>query len=125
MATHLVMYRGDDMAFPLTITQGGEPVDMTNATVMFTAREALDDASPLFTLTTTDDEIEIAADQTADKGLITVTVASGETTDLETPKTLLCDVEYVIDSVTRTWPEPDYGQGTLIKLKVRTDVTHE
>lgn len=118
------MYRGDDKDFPFTITDGGLPVTMTGAVITFTAREALDDELPLFTLTTTDMEIAIDADQVVNKGKIVVSVASGETTDLETPKTLFCDVQYVISGVVRTWPEPDYGQSTLIRLKIRGDVTH-
>jgi hypothetical protein len=118
------MYRGDDAAFPFTITDGGVAVDMTGAAVTFTARAALDDVDPLFTLTSTDNEIEIAADQTADKGEIIVTIASGETLGMDTPALLFCDVQYVIGSVTRTWPEPLYGSSTLIRLRVRTDVTH-
>ena len=30
MATELVMYRGDDRDFPLTLTEGGSPIDLTD-----------------------------------------------------------------------------------------------
>lgn len=124
MSTHLVMYRGDDRDFPLTITAGGAALDLTGATVVFTARSALTDTDATFSLSSAVvGEITIAADQVADKGEITVHVPASATEDVT--GTLLCDVEVTTSAgKVLTWPEATYTDSSLIRLKVRADVTH-
>lgn len=122
--TDLVMYRGDDRDFALTVTKAGVPLSLTAATVVFTAREAIDSADASFSLTSADSGITIAADQMTDPGEITVHVPASATEDFTEGLTLLCDVEVTIAGKTFTWPEADADQSALIRLKVRSDVTH-
>lgn len=122
--TTLVMYRGDDRDFPLTITSGGDPLALTGATVVFTAREAIDSETASFSLSSADGGITIAADQVVDTGEITVHVPASATEDFTDGLTLLCDVQVTNGGVVFTWPEADADESTLIRLKVRLDVTH-
>ena len=125
MSLQLVMYRGDEREFEITLTENDLPIDLTGAAVVFTARADLDDLEPTFTLTSVGGDIVINPDQVgAGKGKFTLTVPSTATIDLERGVTLLCDVEVTIGGDVRTWPDADYGQSTLIRLKVRGDVTH-
>lgn len=121
---NLVMYRGDDRDFSLTITKAGTPLDLTTATVVFTAREAIDSDEAAFTVTSADSGIEIAADQETDPGEVVVHVPASATVDLTEGQTFLCDLEVTIDGKVFTWPEADDDQSTLIRLKVRADITH-
>lgn len=130
MSLQLVMYRGDDREFEIALTENDLPIDLTGAAIVFTARADLDDPDPAFSLSSTDGDIVINPDQVgAGKGKFTLTVPSAATIDLEPvePKraiTLLCDVEVTVGGAVRTWPDADYGQSTLIRLRVRSDVTH-
>lgn len=126
---NLVMYRGDDRDFPFTITKGGAALSLSGATVVFTAREAIDDVDPAFTLSSavvagTGFEIDIAADQDVDKGEVIVHVPASATVDYTDGLTLFCDVEVTdADGKVFTYPEADDDQSALIRLKVRADVT--
>lgn len=129
--TSLVMYRGDDRAFPVTISEGGTAVDLTGYTLKFTCRAAIDDATPTIELSSqvvygTGFEIDIDPDQTTTgKGKITINVPTAATSALARGVTLLCDLELTDgDGKVRTAPEPSLDQSTLIKLKIRADVTH-
>lgn len=121
MATQITMYRGDDKAFPFTLTQGGAAQTLTGASIVFSARKALDDETPALSLSTTDGDIVIAADQVADKGEVTVTIPATDSVDLL--GLYLCDIEVTLGGNVWTWPEPVYGQSTLIRLRVKADVT--
>jgi hypothetical protein len=125
MSVHIAAYRGDDTVFPFTLTRGGLPVDLSTATVVFSGRIAADfsvDEAPAFSLTSGTD-IEILANQTTtDKGMVEVTIPATVSIDLE-PVLYLCDIE-VTDTDVWTWPEPAYGQSTLIRLRMKADVTH-
>jgi hypothetical protein len=125
MSVHIAAYRGDDTIFPFTLTRGGLPVDLSTAVVVFSGRIAADfavDEAPAFSLTSGTD-IEILPNQTTtDKGMVEVTVPATVSVDLE-PVLYLCDIE-VTDGDVWTWPEPAYGQSTLIRLRVKADVTH-
>lgn len=124
MSLHLVMYRGDDRDFEIALTENDLPINLTGASIVFTARADLDDVDPTFTLTTPGD-IVINPDQVgAGKGKFTLTVPASATIDLDRGLTLLCDVEVTVGGNVRTWPDADYGQSTLIKLRLRGDVTH-
>lgn len=126
MSMQLVMYRGDDRSWEVTLTVDGEPVDLTGADITFTAREALDDEEPVLVLTSNDGDITIDPDQTTDgKGKLVLAIGAEATEDLERGTTLLCDFEVTdLEGLKRTWPEAVYGQSTLIRLRIKGDVTH-
>lgn len=122
MTEHISMYRGDDKTFPFTLTQGGVAVDLTGYTVTFSGRVAadidVDETAP----------IVVVASQVADqpgtgKGKVTVTIPDTVSVDLA-PGLYLCDLEAVSGGTTWTWPEPEYGVSTLIRLRVKKDVGH-
>lgn len=124
--TELVMYRGDDRDFAFTVTKDGTPLSLTGATVVFTAREALDDTTATFDLSSaTVGEITIDADQVTNPGDIIVHVPAAATSAFTDGVTLFCDVQ-VTDSGGEvfTWPEALADSSALIRLKVRLDVTH-
>jgi hypothetical protein len=119
MSTHIAMYRGDDATFPFTLTRDGVAVDLTTATVTFTARKTLADVAPTITVT----PVTLLPNQTTtDKGKVEVTIPAASTIALA-PGLLFCDIE-VTDGDVWTWPEPEYGQSTLIRLRIKADVTH-
>lgn len=127
MATEITMYRGDDATFPFTLTQGGDPVDLTGAVIVFSGRLAADfdedEAAPLI-LTEAGGDIVILPDQTTtDKGKIEVTIPATVSVDLDTAK-YLCDIEVTLGGSVWTWPEPVYGESTLLRLRIKADVTH-
>lgn len=121
-AQQIAMYRGDDATFPFTLTQGGVTVDLTGYTVTFSARVAadfaVDEAAPVIVTAAL-----AAAQDTTGKGKVTVTIPDTVSVDLA-PGLYLCDLEANLGSLTWTWPEPVYGQSTLIRLRVKADVTH-
>ena len=120
------MYRGDDKDFAFTLTQDALPVDLTGAAIVFSGRAADDfdaDEAAAFTLSEADGDIDILTDQaTTGKGKVTVTIPADVSVDLL--GLYLCDVEVTLGGEVWTWPEPAYGQSTLIRLKVKADVTH-
>lgn len=117
----LVMYRGDDRDFPLTITSDGAPLDLTDAVVVFTARTTLDATTAQISLTSADDGITIDPDQTTNAGKLIVHVPSASTADFA--GTLLADLQITdVDDKILTWPEAAEAGSTLIHLKVRANV---
>lgn len=124
MSTEIVMYRGDDHDFTFTLTSGGTEIDLTTASIVFTGRVAIDDVEPTLYLTSTDGDIVPDADQTTNPGLLVLTVPASATLALERNTTLLCDFEVTDAGKVTTWPEPLFGQTTLIKLRIRGDITH-
>jgi hypothetical protein len=128
--TSLVMYRGDDRDFELTLTESAVPIDLTDYTIKFTARDDIDDDDPVFVLESTvvyEDgfEIDIDPDQTTTgAGKITLHIQAADTLALTRGTTLLCDIELTDpDGHVRTAPEPSLTESTLIRLKIRGDVT--
>lgn len=118
------MYRGDDRDFTITLTEDGSPIDLTGYSVVSTFRDDIDSDTATFQLMTADASIEIAADPTT--GVITLHIPSTATADLERNITLLGDIELTDGSGNvRTAPEPSLDESTLIRLKIRADVTHE
>lgn len=122
MATQIAMYRGDDAVFPFTLTQGGVAVDLTGYTVTFSARLAadfaVDEVAPVI----------VTAAQAADqpgvgKGKVTVTIPDTVSV-LLAPGLYLCDLSADKAGLIWTWPEPIYGQSTLIRLRIKADVGH-
>lgn len=131
MSTNLVMYRGDDRDFTLTLSEGGTPIDLTDYTIKSTFRADIDDTDAVFVLDSTvvlgaGFEIDIDPDQvTAGKGKITLHIRAADTLTLERGVTLLGDIELTDgDGNVRTAPEPSLDESTLIRLKIRGDVTH-
>jgi hypothetical protein len=125
MSLELVMYRGDDRTFTFALTADDLPVDLTTASIVFTARADIDDATPTLSLSTTGGDIVIDPDQVgAGKGKLTVTIPAADTVAIARNTTLLCDLEVTDGGVTRTWPEAIYGQSSLIRLRIRGDITH-
>lgn len=126
MALQLAMYRGDDATFAFTLTQGGVAVDLTAATsIAFSGRVAADfdeDEAPAFTVTLADGVTKVADQPGVGKGKITVKVQDTVSVDLE-PGLYLCDVQVTMTDIW-TWPEPVYGVSTLIRLRIKADVTH-
>lgn len=127
MALEISMYRGDDATFPFTLTQGGTPQDLTGATLVFSCRlastfeDADEDAAAALIVSGGD---IVLANQGTDPGEITVTVPAADSVDLTTGK-YLCDVQVTESGGDIwTWPEPVYGESTLIRLRVKPDVTH-
>ena len=131
MATEITMYRGDDATFPFTLTQGGAAVDLTGAAIVFSGRLGSDfeqdDEEPVapLILSEADGDIVILPNQsTTDKGKIEVTIPATDSVDLETAEKYLCDIEVTLAGSVWTWPEPVYGESTLIRLQIKADVTH-
>lgn len=130
MTTNLVMYRGDDRDYPLTLTETALPIDLTGYSIKATFRDDIDDELATFQLDSTvvlgsGFEIDIDPDQVgAGKGKITLHIRSADTIDLDRGTTLIGDIELTDgDGNVRTAPEPSLDQSTLIKLKIRGDVT--
>jgi hypothetical protein len=124
------MYRGDDRDFDLTLTEATVPIDLTGYSIKFTARDDIDDVEPVFVLESTvayetGFEIDIDPDQTTTgAGKLTLHIQSADTLALTRGTTLLCDIELTDpDGHVRTAPEPSLTVSTLIKLKIRGDVT--
>ena len=118
------MYRGDDATFAFTLTQGGVAVDLTGAAIVFSARAELTDVAPLVTLTEADGDITILPDQTTTgKGKITLKVPHAVSVDLDVG-TYFADFEVTeTDGDVWTWPEPTFDDSTLIRFRVKADVT--
>ena len=121
-ALQIAMYRGDDATFPFTLTQGGVAVDLTGYTVTFSGRVAadfaVDEVAPIIVVAS------LAADQPGvGKGKVTVAIPDTVSV-LLAPGLYLCDLSAVSGSTVWTWPEPVYGQSTLIRLRIKADVGH-
>ena len=120
----IVMYRGDDQDFTFTVTEDGDPVDLSTASIVFTARKDIDDTEPTIHLTSTGGDIVPDADQTTNPGVLVLSIPSTATEALDRDTLLLGDFEVTIAGKVRTWPEPKFGDSTLIRLRIRGDVTH-
>lgn len=84
--------RGDTISIALTISRNGSAIDLTGATIWFTAKEAVEDADvdAVFQKTTADG---ITIDD-APNGRATVVIEPADTAALgDDPVTLLCDVQ--------------------------------
>ena len=119
------MYRGDDATFAFTLTQAGVAVDLTGAAITFSARAELDDTTALVSLTSAGGAITILPDQTTTgKGKITLKVPDTVSVDLD-PGTYFADFQVTeTDGDIWTWPEPTFDDSTLIRFRVKADVTH-
>jgi hypothetical protein len=130
MTTNLVMYRGDDRDFSVTVTEGGLPLDLTGYSAIATFRADIDDETPTFVLDSSvvldaGFEIDIDPDQVTNKGELTLHVRAADTIDLERGVILLGDIQLTDgNGLIRTTPEASLTESTLIKLKIRADVTH-
>lgn len=124
MSLQLVMYRGDDRSWDFVLTEEDAPVDLTSATVAFSCRTDIDDAAPTLSYTSPAGGIVIDPDQVTNKGKVTLTIPSADTEAIARNTTLLCDLQVTNGGVTRTWPEAVYGQSTLIRLRIKGDITH-
>lgn len=118
------MYRGDDRDFAFTITAGGTPLALTGASIVFTARADIDDVEPAIYLTSTGGAIVPDADQVTNPGELVLSIPSTATEDIERNTTLLCDFQVTVGGKVRTWPEAVFGESTLIRLRIRGDVSH-
>ena len=113
--TDLVMYRGDDRTFTVTVTG----IDLTAAELTFTAKRHIGDSDDdaIIQLTTPTD-IEVTSATTAD-----INIPASATEDLTRETLLYWDLQIVIGAELRTIPEPDRSRSTLGTLLIRRDVT--
>lgn len=124
MSIELVMYRGDDRDFTFTLTEDDTPIDLSTASIVFSGRKDIDDVEPTLYLTSTAGDIVPDVDQVTNPGVLVLTIPASATTALERNTTLLCDFEVTRAGKVRTWPDALYGDSTLIRLRIRGDVTH-
>jgi hypothetical protein len=90
--------------------------------VTFSARVAADfavDEVPAIVVTPV---AQVADQPGVGKGKVTLTIPDTATVDLE-PGLYLCDFEVTEAGEVWTWPEAVYGQSTLIRLRIKADVT--
>lgn len=110
----LKMTRGDTFQFQCTIKRLGVAVDVTNATFTMTAKYSHDQTSAIFTKTSPSTGITLT---TPASGIITVTIAPSDTSNLPpTEITLVYDIQMV---------ESDTSKHTILsgELIVKPDVT--
>jgi len=86
------------------------------------AADFYEDEAAAFAITLSDGVTRLPDQSTTGKGKITVKIPDTVSVDLE-PGLYLCDIEVTMTDVW-TWPEPVYGDSSLIRLKVKADVTH-
>jgi hypothetical protein len=125
MSLEMVMDRGVDRSWDFTLTKDDVAVDLTGATIAFSCRtKAGFDTGAATLALTSPTAIVIDPDQVTNKGQLTLNIAAADTVDLDRNITLLCDFQ-VTDSGgdVRTWPEALYGESTLIRLRIKGDVT--
>lgn len=116
MTTDLVMYRGDDRSFTVTVSG----IDLTAAdSIRFTAKRRIGDADADAVITLeTPTEIEVTSATTC-----VVNIPATATADLTRETTLYWDLQVEIGGEVRTLPEPNRRQTTLGTLLIRRDVT--
>lgn len=114
--TDLVMYRGDDRAFTITLTG---LADITGADCRFTAkRKVTDPDSDAIISLVTPTEVEIlSATQ------VRVNVPAASTADLTAQTRLFWDLQITLDGDTRTIPDPSLERDALGTLLIRMDVS--
>jgi len=133
----LRMYRGDDRTWAMTLTADGAPIDLTTATLAFSAA-ATPGGEAVIELTSADGEIVVTG---ALAGEITVTIAAADTSALEIPYVwssswywprslprrranylrLYWDVQVTDAGDRRTWPEDAGGRPRLGHLLIYAD----
>lgn len=117
-AFDLAMYRGDDRTFAMTATLNGAPLNITGATIKFTARR--DPGSAAVISKQTGSGITITD---GPNGAFSVTIAAADTSGFTVDEGLIWDVEITIGGARRTVPESAAGIPTYGKLKVKLDLT--
>lgn len=145
MSTVLRMYRGDDRTWSMTATGDGSAIDLTDASLRFTARETIG-GDAVIALSSADGDITVT-DEAA--GEFDLTIPAADTASLVIPTTayaayryypwyayfgrtrepntylrLLWDIE-IVDAATnkRTWPEDANGRPRLGVLLISADVS--
>lgn len=116
MGANFTVYRGDNNDLDLAVTKSGNPVNLTGATLRFTAK--LDKADPdadavIAKVSTDSSQIEITD---AVNGLATVHILPADTFDLEDVSVLFYDAQ-VVDGTGAVYT---LAEG---KIKVILDVT--
>jgi hypothetical protein len=99
--TALSMYRGDDREFTLTLTEDGAPMDLTGATLRFTAKHSAGDAD-VDAVVAKETGAGIVIDADPETGIAVVTVDAADTTSLGGFTRLVYDVEVTRGGSTRT-----------------------
>lgn len=113
MSQRLTLYRGDSDTLIVTATDTGEPYDLTDTTLRFTAKRRFeDDDSDAIIVKTLDDGITVTD---ALGGLAVITISPEDTADLPNDAVLLWDLQATQDETVRT-----LADGTL---KVSRDVS--
>lgn len=97
----LDMFRGDDREFTLTLTEDGLPMNLTGATLRFTAKRSINDPDTAAVITkTVGSGITIDADPTS--GIVVVALLAADTADVTRQTVLVWDVQVVRGGKTRT-----------------------
>lgn len=118
-AFDLAMYRGDDRVFAMTATLNGAPLNITGATIKFTARRDPGSAAVISKVTGGSG----VAITDGPNGEFTVTIASADTASFTVDEAFIWDVEISIGGAKRTVPESAAGIPTYGKLKVKQDLS--
>lgn len=105
----------DSLVIQINKRSDGTPVDLTGATIKFSAKRHPDFAAVLISKATGGQGITIDGDQVAHKGKATIALAPGDTHDLPADVSLWYDVQTLKDGDTDT---PLSG-----RLTVKPDVT--
>jgi hypothetical protein len=121
VAVTLTMYRGDDRAWKFTLTADGNPLDLTAATMTFTAKRNVTDTTPAITLDGPGNGIEFVTDGT--DGQVTLAIPAAATVGLGVQEQLSWDIEVKRNGLTRTWPEDKSGVPEPGVLVVYGDLT--
>ncbi len=110
MSELLVMYRGDTFTFTRSIVDAdGEPIDLTNAWVTFTAKRKYNDLVPFI-------EYDILDGVTVDQSDVTVTIQPSDTAALRSTERFLWDLRVLYGSGDEIVATPLVG-----RLVVRLD----
>ncbi len=110
MSDLLVMYRGDTFTFTRTVVDAaGEPIDLTNAWVTFTAKRSYNDLVPFI-------QYDILDGVTVDQSDVTVTIQPGDTASLLSTERFVWDINVLYGSGDEIVATPLVG-----RLVVRMD----
>ncbi len=110
MSELLVMYRGDTFTFTRTVVDAaGEPIDLTNAWVTFTAKRKYNDLVPFI-------EYDNLDGVTVDQSDVTVTIQPSDTAMLRSTERFLWDLRVLYGSGDEIVATPLLG-----RLVVRLD----
>jgi hypothetical protein len=92
MSDLLVMFRGDSFSFTRTVLdQAGEPIDLTDAWVTFTAKRKYNDVIPFIQYDTLDGV-------SVDTSEVTVTIQPADTAALRSTERFVWDIEVLYGS---------------------------